>query len=80
MEAKIFQVIQGKIRSNDSEISNGNRENRALVRVFYLARKRKALRLVRIAAAACVIGLLALSAFLWVNRDAKKRNTTGNFK
>ncbi len=72
MEAKIFQVIQGKIRSNDSEISNGNRENSALVRVFYLARKRKALRLVRIAAAACVIGLLALSAFLWVSRDAKK--------
>lgn len=75
IEAKIFARVQERIKAiNNNEIleiiEDDKKSNEG--KVFNLNQKRKVFTFIRIAAAACFIGLLALGAILWFRSDPKK--------
>lgn len=74
-ETKVFARIQEKIKANNSdetlETSEADKKPEK-VKVFNLHKKRKIFTFIRIAVAACVIGLLALGAVIWVKSNSKK--------
>ncbi len=74
-EAKIFARILEKIKANNNDevleiIEDDKKHDKG--KVFYLNPKRKVFTFLKIAAAACFIGLLALAALQWFKSDLKK--------
>lgn len=74
-EAKIFARIQEKIKANNNDelldiIEEDEKPDKG--KVIYLNPKRKVFTFIRIAAAACVVGILTLGSFLWFKGDPKK--------
>jgi transmembrane sensor len=78
MESKLFEGILQKIEANEEEeLVAGDSEMAPEEKVVYLSPKRKLFSFVRIAAAACIIGVLALSAFLWLGHGENKEIAQG---
>jgi len=74
-EAKLFARIKEKIIANNNNeiletIEDDKKPDEG--KVFSLNQKRKVFTFIRIAAAACIIGLLGLGALVWFRSDPKK--------
>lgn len=73
-EGRIFAHIREKVKSNNKNLEtiDDDQNSGDGRKVFSLNPKRKVFSFLRIAAAACIIGLLVLGALVWFRNDAKK--------
>lgn len=77
METRMFSIIKEKLKLNDSKniVETFDEQKPGEEKPMRLYQRRNAFSFIRIATAACVIGLISLGAFFWFRNEPKNEIT-----